>query len=78
MYKANKNIDHNGKFYAKDSEVVSSDPGFKDLLNAGHIVKVGAAPVSEAEPEAVEDAAAEPVFEDAAEEKKHGKHKSRR
>lgn len=35
-YIMNKNVDHNGKFYAKGSEIGDGDPGFKDIVKAGH------------------------------------------
>lgn len=57
-YMMNKNVTHNGKFYAKDSEISASDDGCKSLVNAGHAVAVGSkaveAPVESAPQAALE------------------------
>lgn len=54
----NKNLDHNGKLYAKGDEIKPSDPGFKELLQAGHAneVKEEAKAASEPEQKSVEQA----------------------
>lgn len=36
----NKNVEHNGKSYAKGSEIKEGEPGFKDIVQAGHAVAV--------------------------------------
>jgi hypothetical protein len=40
MFKVNKNLDYNGNVYAKDSEIKETDPGFKELKQAGHVEEV--------------------------------------
>ena len=37
-YIVNKNISYGKAVYLKDSEISESDLGFKDLLNAGHVI----------------------------------------
>jgi len=39
--KLNKNVNHNGKDYAKGSEISKSDEGFDVLVKSGHADLVG-------------------------------------
>ena len=43
----NKNVIHNGKSYAKGSEILPSDDGFKSIVDAGHANPSGDAQSSE-------------------------------
>jgi len=76
MYIVNKNINYGGKVYAKDCEIGASDPGFKELLAAGHLNEgkgtVASAPPAPPvqEPEVSEDTIFEPAPEDAPKAKK--------
>jgi len=36
FYKMNKNVEHNGKLYAKGQEIKPSDAGFKEIVDKGH------------------------------------------
>lgn len=49
----NKNVSYNGISYANGSEIKESDPGFKDLKQAGHVdtrIEQKAAPAPKAAP----------------------------
>ena len=35
-YLMNKNVDHNGKKYAKGVEISKGDEGFEEIIQAGH------------------------------------------
>lgn len=48
MYFVNKNINYGGRVYAQGAEIKDGDPGFKELLSAGHVGQSGAAPASPA------------------------------
>lgn len=37
MFFVNKNINHNGTIYSNGAEIKIGDPGFKELLAAGHL-----------------------------------------
>lgn len=73
MFVINKNINHNGKAYAKDSEIAKDDANFELLMKAGHVNEgTGKPMVAQAE-------AAAPMDEgsDEVEDKKSKKHSKR-
>lgn len=39
-YMMNKNVDHDGTLYAKDSEIKKGDKGFDELLHKGHVAEI--------------------------------------
>jgi len=63
MFVVNKNINHNGKSYAKDSEIKESDAGFKELLKSGHVNEGIGKPIS-AQAEVAVDVVVESEYEE--------------
>lgn len=73
-YVMNKNVFHNKKNYPQGTEIVASDDGFKELVQAGHATVMAFRAEGEPVNESVVEQQVEIVFpDDEAPAKKHGR-----